>query len=101
MTTAQIKFQTTDGNEVTIDPKVVNAYYARAAAQLKAARDAADEFKAIVETVSETTGLAKKHVSKYFKAKFKSATKVDKDIGELFATLDDALSGKKPDGNEG
>lgn len=89
--TEQIKFTLKDGSEITVDPKLMRGYYSEAAKALKAEADAKVEFKDIIETVVENTGLSKRLASKYFKAKYKQATSTDKEIGEVFETLDEAL----------
>lgn len=90
----QIKFDI-DGETVTISPAVLQGYYNEASEYLGAEADAKRDFKDVIETVSETTKLPKRIVSKYFKAKYKEATAADKEIGEVFGFLDDALAVKK------
>ncbi len=91
MATEKIKFQLNDDTEVSIDPKLLKGYYVEAAKALKSEANAKAELKATIETVSETTKLPKALVSKYFKARYKEATAKDKEVGEVFVTLDEAL----------
>ena len=50
-----------------------------------------DVIKNLIEGVSDSTGLEKVQVSKYFKARYDAKTGDTKEIGELFAALDDGL----------
>lgn len=92
--TEQVKFQV-DGAEVVVDPKLLQGYYDEAEKFLAEEAEQKANFKDTVETVSETTKLPKRLVSKYFKAKYKESTKVDKEVGEVFGILDDVLAGGK------
>jgi predicted solute-binding protein len=91
--TEQLKFTTSEG-EATVDPKVMAGYYSEAATYLGQEAVAKADYKLVVETVAETTNLTKRVVSKYFKARYKEATKTDKEIGEVFEILDEALREK-------
>lgn len=87
----KIKFNLKDGTEIAVEPKLLKGYISESTKALTAEANAKAEFKATVETVAETTGLPKSLVSKYFKARFKDATEKDKETGEVFGTLDEAL----------
>jgi len=91
MATEKIKFQLNDDTEVVVDPKLLKGYLKEASTALGAEATAKASFKEVIETVSETTKLPKALVSKYFKAKYKEATAKDKEIGEVFTTLDEAV----------
>jgi predicted solute-binding protein len=60
---------------------------------LNAAESYKTEFKEMITAASEKTGLPKKVLSKYFKARFKEATKEAAEEGEVFAALDRVLDG--------
>lgn len=95
MATQQVKFTITDKNgeevEVTIDPKLMNAYYSRASEAMRAETNAKAEFKAEVEGIADASGLPKAIVSKYFKARYKDETAKSKELAEVFDVLDEAL----------
>jgi hypothetical protein len=88
MTTTTIA--TKDGN-VTIDAALFQAYTEEAFEYLETIVEATDHFKELVETVEETTGLKKATVAKYLKARHAEKTKETKELGNLFAALDDAV----------
>jgi predicted solute-binding protein len=60
---------------------------------LNAAESYKTEFTDMVAAAAEKTGLPKKVLSKYFKARFKEATKEATEQGEIFEALDRALDG--------
>lgn len=82
-----------NGVSVTIDSEVFSGYTQESYRILSDIVDLNTEFKYLVETVSETTKLAKKDVSKYLKARFKEATKEPKKQADLFESLDAVLEG--------
>lgn len=82
-----------NGVSVTIDSEVFTGYTQESYRILSDIVDLNTEFKYLVETVSETTKLEKKDVSKYLKAKFKLTTKEPKKQAELFESLDAVLEG--------
>lgn len=83
---------TASGN-VTIDGELFQGYINESFDYLDKIAEATELFKEVVETVAETTGLKKPLVSKYLKARHAAATKVAKDLGELFTALDEATVG--------
>lgn len=90
MTTTSIN--TAAGN-VTIDSRVFTGYTQEALKILDDISELNKDFKQLVETVAETTSLEKKVASKFFKARFKEATKAAKVEGDMFETLDAILEG--------
>lgn len=82
-----------NGVSVTIDSKVFMEYSKEAHDILEAISELNKDFKELVGGLSVTTKLEKKDISKYFKAKFKEATKEPKIQGELFESLDAILEG--------
>lgn len=88
MTTTSI---TTSAGTATIESKLFSGYAQEANTILDNIRERTLDFKEFVETVAETTKLEKKVVSKYFKARFKVATKEAKAEGDLFEQLDTIL----------
>ncbi len=82
-----------NGNTVTIDSKVFLEYSKRAYSIQQQIADLNQEFKDEVESAADGTGLEKKDVSRYFKARFKAETKKPKLEGELFSALDEILVG--------
>ena len=82
-----------NGVSVTIDSQVFLEYTQESYRILSDIVDKNTEFKYLVETISETTKLEKKDVSKYLKARFKESTKEPKQQGELFESLDAILEG--------
>lgn len=83
-----------DGNNIDIDTKVFQGYTEESYGILKRQEIDKESFKLLVETVSETTKLPKKYVSKYLKARFAAATKEPKALGELFEQIDNAVDGQ-------
>lgn len=82
-----------NGVSVTIDSEVFTGYSQESYRILSDIVDLNTEFKYLVETISETTKLEKKDVSKYLKARFKESTKEPKKQAELFESLDAVLEG--------
>lgn len=81
-----------DGEHVEIDAALFKASKDEAFEYLREIDNHQTSFKEVVETVSETTGLTKGYVSKYFKASFKSETEKAKQLGDSFASLDEAVA---------
>lgn len=88
MTTTTIA--TKDGT-VKIDSALFQGYTDEAFEYLKEIATQAENFKSVVETVAETTGLKKAFVSKYLKARFEEKTKDAKDLGNLYEAIDKAV----------
>lgn len=81
-----------DGKNVQIDQELFQGYIKEAFEHLGVMEEADQLFKGVVETVSETSGLAKAKVAKYFKESFTAKTKATRELGQLFEALDDALT---------
>lgn len=79
------------GEKVTIDSEVFKAYTQESYGILRKIEILNEEFKELVETVSENTKLEKKHASKYLKARFKATTKEPKAQAAMFEALDGVL----------
>lgn len=77
-----------NGSSVTIDGKVFVGFTKRSHEILDQIAELQKDFKELVEEVVEETKLEKKHVGKYFKARFKFETKKPKAEGEIFEILD-------------
>lgn len=82
-----------EGIPVTIDSDVFKGYTQESYGILRKIEILKEDHKYLVETVAETTKLDKKHVNKYFAARFKESTKEPKKQGELFDALDNVLEG--------
>lgn len=96
-------------NGATVDAKLFAAYAKEAADRLAAehqakddAKEFAKDFKETVEAAAQTTGLDKKELAKYFKARFEESlpkedddkvvgTKLVIDRGELYTVLNETL----------
>lgn len=91
MTTNITTIQTADGT-AKIDSKLFIGYNQEALEILEKISELQKDFKEVVETVAENTGLKKPKVSKYFKERFKDSTKQTTQVGELFAKLDEVLN---------
>jgi hypothetical protein len=80
-----------DGTNVTVAADVFTEYTQESYGILRKIEILNEEFKELVEVVSDTTKLDKKHVSKYLKARFKLSTKEPKAQAEIFEALDSVL----------
>lgn len=87
-----ITIDTTDGI-VKIDSDLMKGYLSESYEYLDTISEAQKNFKDVVETVSDTTGLKKALVSKYLKERYELKTKKTKELGELFGKLDEAVVG--------
>jgi ABC-type Zn uptake system ZnuABC Zn-binding protein ZnuA len=76
---------------VNINSDLFKGYNKEAHEILEKISELQKDLKEIVETASETTGLKKPKVAKYFKERYNEATKVTKETGELFAQLDSII----------
>lgn len=81
-----------DGEHVEIDAALFKESRERAFDFLREEAEQKGNFKDEVETIAETTGLTKGFVSKYLKAKFKDETEAAKQLGDSFASLDEAVA---------
>jgi len=79
-------------NNATIDSRVFTGYTQESYEILDKISELGKDFKELVETVAETTKLEKKVVSKYFKARFKEATKEPSELAVVFEQLDEILT---------
>jgi hypothetical protein len=82
-----------DGKNVQIDQEMFQEYLKEAFEHLATIEEADQQFKEVVETVSETTGLKKAKVSKYLKERHAAKTKATRELGQLFEALDDVVEG--------
>ncbi len=80
-----------DGNNITIDNALFQGYVTEAHGYLRRMDIEKENLKLLIETVSGTTALEKKHVSKYFKAHYAATTKEPKAQAELFESLDNVV----------
>jgi hypothetical protein len=76
----------------TVEVEVLRGYISDSSEALKQAQSYKTEFTTVVELAAKATGLDKKVLSAYFKARFKEATKEASKKGELFEALDEALA---------
>ena len=83
-----LTLNTNDGKVATIDSKVFIGYTQESHTLLDQISELGKDFKELIDTVAETTGLEKKYVSKYLKARYKYATKEASELGDLFVALD-------------
>jgi predicted solute-binding protein len=81
------------GKQVEIDAELFKGYRQEAFEHLDNKNEADAQFKEVVETVAETTGLKKGIVSKYLKDSHAAKTKALKDTAEVYGVLDDAIAG--------
>ncbi len=77
--------------QVSVDTAALKAYIEDSFRILSSMESYKAEFKDMVEAAAEKTGLEKKVLSAYFKARFSDATKEAKEKGDIFDALDDAL----------
>jgi predicted solute-binding protein len=82
----------TNINNAVIDSKVFTGYTQESYELLDKVSELNKDFKELVETVAETTGLEKKIVSKYLKARYKEQTKDASELGIVFDKLDEILT---------
>lgn len=89
MTTTSITSAT--GN-ITIDSKALVGFTKESHGLLDKISELNKDFKELVESASDKTGVSKPNISKYFKARFSEKTKEAAALGDLFATLDGILA---------
>jgi uncharacterized protein (UPF0335 family) len=85
-----IAIQTTEGT-VNVNAELLRTYYTEASELLKNEADAKEQFKDAIEAQAEALGVDKKVLTKYFKARFKEATKEASQQGKVFEQLDEAF----------
>jgi hypothetical protein len=87
----------TDNNNVIVNaedgianmqPEMLREYLKQSYEILTELDNLKEQFKGHVETVAAETTLKKGVVSKYLKARYKQATKVEKELGQVFDQLD-------------
>jgi hypothetical protein len=81
---------TADGVK-NIHPDILKGYKDEAFLALKKETTAKAEFKEVLETVEETSGIPKAVMSKWLKARFKDETDKAKELATTFQALDDAV----------
>lgn len=81
----------TSAGTVTIEAKKFQEYNRAAHDILEQISELQKDFKEVIEAAADGTGLKKPKVAKYFKERYKAATKATKETGELFAQLDSIL----------
>ena len=81
----------TEAGAVTIESELFTGYSQEAHGILAKMANATEEYKYLVETISETTKLPKGVVSKYFKAKYNEKTAEATELGNVFEQLDGIL----------
>ena len=91
----QIGIPTEDGVK-NIPPDMLNQYRKDAFEALEKETKAKSEFKELVETVEEVTGIKKGVISKWFKARFKDETEKVSALGKTFEALDGAADAVGP-----
>ena len=79
-----------DGVSIELDADLLREYREEAFGYLKKEAVAKSEFKDAMEAQAETLGIEKSLLTKYIKACYKAKTNEAKELGELFAALDDA-----------
>jgi len=89
--TNKITLETSDG-VATIDAKLFQGYNQEALDLLSEADGIMQNFKDVVETVAETTGLKKATVSKFFKQRYADKIREGAATAELFEQLEDILA---------
>lgn len=89
--TNKITIETSEGT-ATIDAKLFKGYNEEALNYLNEAEGIMQNFKDVVETVAETTGLKKATVSKFFKQKYADKLKEGSETAELFEQLQEILA---------
>ena len=87
----QITTIVTPDGTIKVDAKLFAGYNKEALEVLEQISELTKDYKQIVLTVSENTGMKKSKASKYFKERFKESTKDVTAVGELFSVLDGVL----------
>lgn len=90
VTGENITIKTSDGT-ASVNPELLRGYLKEGYDVLSQMDTLKDEFKDIVEAAADGTKLPKKIVSKYLKARYKASTKADKEVGDVFAKLDEVV----------
>lgn len=89
--TNKITIETSEGT-ATIDAKLFKGYNEEALNLLNEAEGIMQNFKDVVETVAETTGLKKATVSKFFKQRYADKIKEGSETAALFEQLEEVLA---------
>lgn len=82
-----------NGEKVTIDSAEFVEFSQRAHDILDQIRELGLDYKDLMADVEKDTGLKKSLAGKYFKQKFKAATKENKIVADLFVNLDQITEG--------
>ena len=90
----QVGIPTPDGVK-NVDPALLKGWKSEAFEYLREEASAKEGLKEVVETASETTGVPKALLNKWFKASFKAETKKQSEIAESFEALDEAVGDSK------
>lgn len=77
-----------DGEEYSVDPALFVQYRDEAFEYLKELNDQKANLKAVVDTMSEVTGIPKGVLNKYLKARYEDKLKEAAELAETFETLD-------------
>lgn len=80
-----------------VDPELLKKYKDEGFEYLHNVEHNNTLFKELVETVSETTGIAKGDINKWLKARYKDKVKAQKQLSETMLALDAAVEGNKTD----
>lgn len=75
-------------NLTSANVELLKAYRQEAIESLTDAQTAAEHFKEIIETASESTGIAKAEISAYYKAVFGEKVEALLERAELFSLLE-------------
>lgn len=89
---SQVTFTGPDGETVEIDANLFKESREEAFGYLKEEAKQKREFKEVVDTLAEVTGLKKGYISKYFKTSYKKETETAKLLGDSFASLDEVVA---------
>ena len=90
---SKVQIETPDGTS-ELDAELLKEYREEAFTYLEDEAEAKKAFKEAVEAQAEVLKISKKLLSKYLKASFKAKTKEARELGELFAALDEATEEK-------
>lgn len=88
-----ISVDTAGGENITINSDDLQEFTRKSTVILSEIAALDEDFKLLVQEMSDRTKLKKTKVSKYLKQRFDFKTKETQELGELFSTLDSALDG--------
>jgi predicted solute-binding protein len=81
---------TADGT-ANVQPELLREYLKEAFSHLDAMNTAKLKLKEVIEAAADGTGLSKKLVGKYFKARYSAKVKETTELGALFERLDEVV----------